>query len=188
MQNVSINHTEYKIPISWDELNYSQAVKVIKYLGNRTEQLSAISGIDADIIEALNDRQAQSLFSLIAFTEDLTPFESSEVEDKYKDFDFGSVSFLLAEKVRNALNKDIIGLEAAVEIIKILKEEDINDKPFLQVIGTANFFLSNTLISIVTIPNLTKIYSAMNKSPREPSDSIVLEGLQRALKSHGVAH
>lgn len=187
MQSVSINHIEYKIPLSWEEVKYSQAIAVIKNLDDKAEQLKALSGIDADIINALSDREAQSLFTLISFTEDLSPFERNDVLDKYKDFDFGNVSFLLSEKVRTALNKDIIGLEASVEIIKILKGEDISDEPFLDVIGSANFFLSNTLIFTVTIPNLNKIYSATNKSERVPSDSIVLEHLRQVLKLHGLA-
>lgn len=188
MQVVNINHVPYNIPISWDELNYTQAVNVIKNVNDKAEQLKAVSGIDVDIIESLNDQQAQSLFAIISFTEDLSPFESSEVAERFKDFDFGSVSYGLAEKVRKALDKDVTGFEAAIDIIKILKDEDISTAPFLDVIGSANFFLNNTLISIVTIPNLEKIRSAMNKLTREPTDSMVLEGLQRTLKSQGREH
>lgn len=185
MQVVNINHVAYNIPLSWDELTYSQAIKIVKHIDNKAAQLSAISGIDLDIIDALPDTHASQLFHLIAFTEDLTPFESTDVEEKYKDFDFGSVSFGLAEKVRQSATGGKNGFEVAIDIIKILNGEDISERPFLEVIGSANFFLCNTLIFIITMPNLTKIHSAMNKKPREWSDSIVLEVLQRTLKSQG---
>ena len=187
MQVININHVPYNIPISWAECTYIQAINVIKNVNNKAEQLKALSGIDVDIIESLSNRQAEILFNFIQFTEDLTPFETDNVEDKYKDFDFGAIAYGTAEKIKKAVNENVTGFDIAISIIKILYDEDISNKPFLEVIGNANFFLGNTLISITVLPNLDKIHLAMNKSPLEFSDSLVLEGLQRTLKSRDPA-
>lgn len=185
MQQVKINEVPYNIPISWGEATYKQGVGVLKYLDNKGQQLSELSGIPIEIIDKLQDNQVSTMFALISFTENLHVFEMVNVLDKYKDFDFGSTDFGTAEKCRKIMNSDGIGQELVIDIIKLLTGDDISDMPFLEVIGTANFFLTNTLISMIVSPSLEKVKLAMSKSKRVLADFKSLEALQLMLKSQG---
>ena len=186
MQSVKINNVEYIMKLGWDECTYKEAIGVIKNVNDKAMQLNAVSGIPYEIILALNDLQAKSLFTLISFTEDLEVFNGDMVLDEYKDFDFGNIKYGDAEVCRNFLTAEESGYEAIVKVINHLFKKDINDMPFLEVIGTANFFLSNSLISIITIPNLANIRTALNKSKQELIDYKTLVALERTLNSQGL--
>jgi len=188
MQQVKINNDIYEIPISWSELNYWQACQVLKHLDDKGKQLSLLAKIPMQLIEIMPNNQAQVLFDLISFTENLEVFNEGEVLDKYKDFDYGGLEYGKAEKCKQIMSKDISGYEATAEIIQYLFNEDINAMPFLEVIGSSSFFLSRLMASILVSPSLEKVKLAMSKCKQGSSDYLALEGLVRMLKSQGVAH
>lgn len=181
MQTISINKIQYQVPVSWYEVTYIQAVNVIKNIDEKDKQLNALSNIPIDIINLMPDLQVQQLFSLISFTENLEVFNDTKVKDEYKDFDFGNLEFGVAEKIRQVLNSKESGFETAIDVIKHLKDYDITNEPFLEVIGTANFFLSKSLIFTIIMPNSQKLNTAMSKSKQELQDFKILETSERML-------
>lgn len=183
MQQVTINNEVYEIPISWSELNYWQACQVIKLVDDKAKQLSMLAKIPMQLIDIMPNNQAQILFDLISFTENLEVFNEGEVLDKYKDFDYGSLEYGKAEKCKAIMSKDITGYEATAEIIQYLFNEDINAMPFLEVIGSSSFFLSRLMSSILVSPSLEKVKVALSKAKQGSSDYLALEGLVRMLKS-----
>lgn len=181
MQEITINNETYAIPIGWDELNYWQACQVIKLTGDKAKQLSMLAKMPMQLIDSLPNNQVQILFSLISFTENLEVFDSDQVLDEFKDFDFGSIEYGKAEKVKQLMSKDASGFEVSADAIKYLFNKDINEMPFLEVIGTANFFLSRLITSIIVFPSLTNLNLALNKSKQVLTDYKNLEALQRML-------
>lgn len=188
MQQVTINNEVYEIPISWSELNYWKACQVLNLVGDKGKQLSLLGKIPMQLIDAMPDPYAQQLFTLISFTENLEVFEDDAVLDEFKSFDFGSIEYGKAEKIRQIMAKDVSGYEVSAEAIKLLYNKDINEMPFLEVIGTANFFLSKLLVSIVVSPSLVKVKQAMNNAKQESKDYLALGALERTLKSQEGAH
>lgn len=188
MHNIKINNIEYNIPLSWDELTYKQAVDVIKNVNDKGKQLSYITNIPENIINSLIDRQVSILFDLISFTENLEVFDSIDVKKEYESFDFGSVSYGDAEKCRNIMIKELTGYEAIIDILKVLINKDITNEPFLEWIGTANFFLSKSIVSMIAMPSLTKLNTVLSKSKLELTDCKSLEALERMLKLQGMEH
>lgn len=188
MQQVNINSVSYQVPISWSELTYKQGVSVIKNVDDKAKQLYEITGIPLEIIDKLQDSQAHSLFSLISFTENLEVFDSENVLENLKDFDFGSISYGDAERCRAIMSSSDSGYDAVIDIIKILKQIDISEMSFLEAIGSANFFLSKSIISMIVSPNSMKLKEAMNKSKQVLSDFKILEALERTLKLQEVEH
>jgi hypothetical protein len=186
MQQVKVNNEIYEVPISWSELNYWKACQVLNLVGDKGKQLALLSKIPMQLIDIMPNNQIQIFFDLISFTENLEVFEGQEVLDEYKDFDFGSIEYGKAEAIKKIMAKDLSGFEVAAESIKFLYNKDINEMPFLEVIGTANFFLSKLLASIIVSPNLEKVKRAMNKSKLELKDYTVLVALQHTLNSQGV--
>lgn len=183
MQQVKIKNEIYEIPISWSELNYWKACKVLNLIDDKGKQLAFLGKIPMQLIDAMPDNQAQMLFTLISFTENLEVFENDNVLDEFKSFDFGNIEYGKAEKIRQIMAKDLSGYEVSAEAIKLLYDKDINEMPFLEVIGTANFFLSKLLASIVVSPSLTKVKQAMNNSKLVSKDYLALGALERTLNS-----
>jgi len=73
-----------------------------------------------------------------------------------------------------------------IGIIKELKGEDISDMPFLEVIGTANFFLSKSIVSIISTVSLVKVNELLSKNKLELTDLKALGALQHTLNSQEV--
>jgi len=186
MQVVTINGTPYNIPLSWDEVTYKQAVGVIKNVDDKAAQLNILTDIPLDSINRMPDFQVAKLFELISFTENLEVFDSVDVLDRFKSFDFGSIEYGGAEKVRKIMNSGGTGFEVVIGIIKELKGEDISDMPFLEVIGTANFFLSKSIVSIISTVSLVKVNELLSKNKLELTDSKALGALQHTLNSQEV--
>jgi len=186
MQVITINDIQYNIPICWEDVTYKQGVSIIKNVNDKGQQLAELTLIPIEMINAMQDTTVQQLFDLISFTENLEVFDSQEVLDEYKDFDFGSIEYGGAEKVRKIMNQDASGFEVVIGIIKELKGIDISDEPFLKVIGTANFFLSKSLVSIIVTANLTKVNQLLSKNKLEYIDLKHLEALQHTLNSQEV--
>ena len=188
MQQVTINNEVYEIPISWSELNYWQAVQCLKLVDDKGKQLSLLAKMPMQLIDAMPDISIQQLFSLISFTESLEVFESIEVLEEYKSFDFGAIEYGKAEKIRQIMSKDISGFEVSAEAIKLLYGKDINEMPFTEVIGTANFFLSKLIVSTIVSPSLAKMNQVLSKDKLELKDSLNLGALQRMLNLQGQEH
>lgn len=188
MQQIKINNVEYNIPITWDDLTYKQAIGVIKNVDDKGKQLSEITGIPYELILSLADQQASILFELISFTENLEVFDNDIVKDDYKDFDFGSIEYGIAEKCRQHMKTGLTGFEVVIDIIKTLKGVDITNEPFMEWIGTANFFLSKSITSMIATPSLTKLQLHLNSNKLELTDYKSLAHLERMLKSQEVDH
>jgi len=120
---------------------------------------------------------------MIAFVDRLDVFESDEVKEDYKDFDFGSIDYGTEQSIKNSVKEDANGFEVAAEMIRICKGVDIKEQPFLEWIGTANFFLSNLISSIYVLPSLEKINQIMSKLKPGSADYKNLEVLQRTYQS-----
>lgn len=184
MQLVKINNVEYNIPISWEELTYKKAIDVLSNINDKGKQLNVISGIPIEIINSMKDLDISKIFALISFTENLDVFDSENVIEEYNDFDYGSIPYKEAEQCRNIMiNSKESGFDSVIDIIKTLTKYDITNEPFLKVIGTANFFLSNSIIFMIGMPSLAQMDLAMMRSQPEQKDYKVLEGLLRMLKS-----
>ena len=182
MQQVKINNEVYEIPISWSELNYWQACQVINLVGDKGKQLSMLAKIPMQLIDIMPNDKAHLLFDIISFTENLEVFESEVILDEFKDFDFGSIEYGKAEKVKQLMSRDASGYEVSADSIKYLTGKDINEMPFSEVIGTANFFLSKLIASIIVSPSLVTLKQAMNKSKLVLTDYKNLVALERTLK------
>jgi hypothetical protein len=181
MQEITVNEKVYNIPISWDDLTYRQGIDVIKHIEEKDIQLSKITGIPLELIHKMSDINVSKLFSLISFTEHLEVFENDEVIEDFKSFDFGSIKYSDAEFCRKILTSESIGFEAVIGIIKHLKNYDISNEPFLKVIGTANFFLSKSIIFMIVMPSSEKVKQVMSKLKQGSSDYQALAALQRML-------
>ena len=186
MQQVTINGDIYEIPISWSELNYWQACQVINLVGDKGKQLSMLAKIPMQLIDIMPNDKAHLLFDIISFTENLEVFESDTVLDEFKDFDFGNIEYGKAEKVKQLMSREASGFEVSADAIKYLMNKDINEMPFLEVIGTANFFLSKLIVSIIVSPSLVTLKQAMHKSKQVLTDYKNLVVLERMLSLQGV--
>lgn len=186
MQQVTINGDIYEIPISWSELNYWQACQVINLVGDKGKQLSMLAKIPMQLIDIMPNDKAHLLFDIISFTENLEVFESDTVLDEFKDFDFGNIEYGKAEKVKQLMSREASGFEVSADAIKYLMNKDINEMPFIEVIGTANFFLSKLIVSIIVSPSLVTLKQAMNKSKQVLTDYKNLVVLERMLSLQGV--
>lgn len=184
MQNIKINNIDYQIPVSWDEVTYLQGCQIIKHVNDKAMQLSCLSGIPIDTINAMSHLDVEVLFSLISFTEIMEVYDNDSVLEQYQYFDFGSIPYGQAERVKQFMqSQELNGYEACIPIIKELTGYDIENEPFLKVIGTANFFLSRSLHSIMLMPSLEKVNTAMKKAKQDLNVYKTLGALQRMLNS-----
>lgn len=184
MHTAKINNIEYTIPVSWsDGVTFGQASQVIKYDGNKPQQLKELTGIPLEIINKTLSREVAILFNNISFVDNTEAFDSQEVKPEYKYFDFGSLEYGMEQEIKKFINDQITGHELAAKAIKIITDIDINDKPFLEWIGTANFFLSKLIISIIVTPSLENINQAMSKCKLGSTDYKSLEALRLMLNS-----
>lgn len=188
MQPVKINDTEYLIPLSWADVKYNQAIRMLKNVDDMSWQLFCLSGIPVEVTDKLTDQQVTKLFQLISFTENLEVFESVEVKEEYKSFDFSAVQFGKAESCRKILTDSDSGFDGVAKCIKKLVDIDITDQPLLEWIGTANFFLVKLLSSLIATPNLVKVQEAMSRNRPGMEDCIILEALPRVLSSQEPEH
>lgn len=183
MQEITINNVKYQIPISWDEIKYSQVGDIIKDYNDKTLLLSHICGIPVEVINKIADRDISKLFGVISFTEDLSIFENVTPKEEFKDFKFKNIEYGEAEFCRKIMKAGVSGYDAVSKIINRLVKYDINDKPVTEVIGTANFFLTNSVISMIVMPNLEKLKSLKNNKGLALEDSLILVALERMSKS-----
>lgn len=180
---VTINHIKYNVPVSWSEVTFIQAVEVIKNVDHKDKQLTSLTGIEGWVIDKCPIYQVEKLFAMISFIENLDVFESDQVKEEYKYFDFGSIEWAKADYCRKAMYENHSGFEAAIKIMERLIEKNISNESFLEWIGTANFFLSKSISFLTAIPSLAKMDIAMSRSKQDLSDYKILGALERTLKS-----
>lgn len=181
MQEITINNIKYQIPIGWDEIKYNQVSNIIKDYDDKTLLLSHVTGIPVDVINKILDTDISKLFGLISFVDDLSVFENITPKEEYKDFKYSKIEYGEAEFCRKVMESGVSGYDAVAKIINRLVKYDINDKPVTEVIGTANFFLTNSIISMVVMPSLEKVRLAKSNKGPAFQDSIILEALERML-------
>jgi hypothetical protein len=183
MQEIKINGIDYVIPLDWSQLIYSKAIRIIKDYNDKTLVLSHASGIPVETINKLSDTDVSNLFGLISFTEDLSVFENVTPKDEFKSFKFKSIQYGEAEYCRNLMNNGSSGYEVIIKVIERLTAKDISNEPLTEIIGTANFFLTNSVISMIVTPSLTKAKLRPNNKAQGLEDSIILGALELMLNS-----
>lgn len=181
MQPCKINNIEYQIPISWSEVTFLKAVEVIKNVDDKAKQLFALSGIPEDVLSKVPNADVHKLFALISFTENLEAFDNDDVLEEYNKYDFGSIEYGEAEACRKLMESNETGFEVVIKQINHLVGYDITNEPFLKVIGTANFFLSKLISSIIITPSSAKMDIAMSRARQVLPDFKNLEALERTL-------
>ena len=104
---------------------------------------------------------------------DLPYYENTDVLEKYKSIDYGSLPYGDTEKVRQYIsnNKESNFLDLATEVIKMLTGDDISEQPFAEIIGTVDFFLKQWIVSTASTMNLTKVAEMKKASGQVLNDS-----------------
>lgn len=179
MQEITINNVKYQIPISWSDVKYSKVINIIKDYNDKTLLLSHVCDIPVEVINKIADSDVSKLFGVISFIEDLSIFENTTPKEEFKDFKFKDIEYGEAEYCRKIMRSGVSGYEAISKIINRLVKVDINDHPVTEVIGTANFFLTNSIISMIIMPNLERVKSLKSSSELALEDSLILGALER---------
>lgn len=183
MQEITINNVKYQIPISWSDIKYSKVINIIKDYNDKTLLLSHVCDIPVEVINKIADTDVSKLFGVISFIEDLSIFEDTTPQEEFKSFKFKDIEYGEAEYCRKIMKSGVSGYDAVSKIISRLVKVDISDQPVTEVIGTANFFLTNSVISMIVMPNLERVKSLKSSNGLALEDSLILVALERMSKS-----
>jgi len=186
MHTIKIKEREYNIPLSWDDVTYELAAKALSVYDDKTKILSTLTEIPVEIIDNMIDADVSKLFELISFHEDLEVFKSTDVLEQFKDFDFGSLSYGMAEKCRQIMNSNESGYLTAVSLIRNLVDFDVAKLPLPKVIGTVNFFLHKSINSMIVLKNWEVAKERAKKQGLVLTDSMLLEALQHTASSQTI--
>lgn len=158
----------YDVPTTWYDVTYTKAIKIIK-MEEIDDVACELIGIDKETLNSLQNSSVNILFNCIDFIKDVSIFKSEEPDEKYKNFDYGSLSYGDTEKVRKIINsnEDKTFLELAPEIVKVLTGEDISEQPFAKTIGNVGFFLTQWIASTSSIMNSPKAIEMKSKLEQE---------------------
>ena len=158
----------YDVPTTWHDVTYIKAIKIIK-MEDIEDVACELIGIDKETFYSLQNESVNILFNCIDFIKDVSIIKSENPEDRFKDFDYGSLTYGDTEKVRKIINSnaDKTFLELAPEIVKILTGEDISEKPFSKMIGNVGFFLNQWIISTSSMMNSPKAKEMKSKLEQE---------------------
>ena len=168
MIQAEIKGIMYDVPTSWYDVPYKTAIKVIKEK-EPDNALCLLIGIDLDTLNSLQNKSVATLYNCVSFVEDISIMENTDVLEKYKSVDYGSLPYGDTEKVRQYIsnNKESSFLDLAPEVIKILTGDDINELPFAEIIGTVDFFLKQWMVSTASTMSLTKVAEMKKASGQE---------------------
>ena len=168
MIKAEIKGIVYDVPTTWFDVPYKTAVKVIKEK-EPDNALCLLIGIDLETLNSLQNKSVATLYNCVGFIEDITIMENTEVLEKYKSIDYGSLPYGDTEKIRQYIsnNKESSFLDLAPEVIKMITGDDINEMPFAEIIGSVDFFLKQWIASTVNTMNLTKVAGMKKASGQE---------------------
>lgn len=168
MIKAEIKGKMYDVPTSWQDVSYNKAIKIIK-MEDIEDIACELIEIDKETFYSLQNQSVNTLYNCIGFIKDLSLMKNEEPEEKFKTFDYGSMTYGDTEKVRKIINNnpDKSFLELGAEIIKLLTNEDISERPFSEVIGNVGFFLKQWILSTSNIANSTKAVEMKNKLEQE---------------------
>lgn len=167
---VEIDNKEYNVPMSWDEVTLVQGIEVFENVNDKAKQLECLTGIPVELVDKMLDVDAQKLFALISFTENLEVFNDDNVLDEFKDFDFGSIPYGESEKCRKMIAQSSSDYLVTIKIINYLKNVNMSNEPFLKTIGTVNFFFYQLMSSLIVTPYLTKLNKILLQCKRDQID------------------
>lgn len=168
MIKADIKGKEYEIPTSWSDVPYKTAIEVIKQK-EPDNALCLLIGIDLETLNSLQSNSVATLYNCVSFIEDVSIMENTDVLEKYKSVDYGSLPYGDTEKVRQYISKnnDKSFLDLATEVIKMLTGDDISEEPFAEIIGTVDFFLKQWMVSTASTMSLTKVAEMKKASGQE---------------------
>lgn len=140
---------QVNVPEEWKEVTFKKYVELINYDdGSFKRRIAIMLGLpydEVDFISAENMLQIYPTISFVFSPDELLKY--NYVSDEYKDYYIGHQSWAKLEEAKKAIamldGKDSIN--AASSIVKTYTGIEIDDKPVTEVIGLANFFLSNYL-------------------------------------------
>lgn len=181
MKQAGLNGKTYYIPERWEDLTYYQATNFFISLNagdNEATIISKLTAIPYDEIMNMSVNSVNLLADKISFCNDLKIFESQEVKEEYKDFDFGSLPYGKTEAIRQKVDTLKSMYEQAPTMFKDLFNLDITDEPFTEWIGTVNFFLSKWYRFIILMPTCQAVSTRMNKNKQVSEGSTDSEVLQ----------
>lgn len=168
MIKAEIKGIVYNVPTTWYDVPYKTAIKVIKEK-EPDNALCLLIGIDLETLNSLQNKSVATLYNCVNFIEDVSIMENTDVLEKYKSIDYGSLPYGDTEKVRQYIsnNKESNFLDLAPEVIKMLTGDDISEEPFAEIIGTVDFFLKQWIVSTASTMNLTKVAEMKKASGQE---------------------
>lgn len=168
MIKAEIKGIVYNVPTTWYDVPYKTAIKVIKEK-EPDNALCLLIGIDLETLNSLQNKSVATLYNCVNFIEDVSIMENTDVLEKYKSIDYGSLPYGDTEKVRQYIsnNKESNFLDLATEVIKMLTGDDISELPFAEIIGTVDFFLKQWIVSTASMMNLTKVAEMKKASGQE---------------------
>ena len=146
---------ELNVPESWEEVTYSQAVKLF----NIEDEVQLINVLcSTDKAEEIKFNDVEEILHCLKFVDDMSIFTDEQPMAKYMDFDFGGQSFKTVKDVETIFkeNKDKRAFDIMPLILKRLIGIDISNKPVKEWIGTANFFLFKSLIFLTNLKGYQK--------------------------------
>ena len=132
-----------QIPVSWRDIKWSKFVEIegTKF-DNEVHRLSVVSGVEIEYL--LNNLQLlNAIYEACSFMyEDLTEW-MEYVPHKYTLIDVGAVEWGKIEGAKAAILKQPENKwSGGAEVVKYYTDEDINERPCVEVIGVVAFFLS----------------------------------------------
>lgn len=146
---------ELNVPESWEEVTYSQAVKLF----NIEDEVQLINVLcNTDKAEEIKFNDVEEILQCLKFVDDMSIFTDEQPMAKYMDFDFGGQSFKTVKDVESIFkeNKDKRAFDIMPLILKRLINVDISNEPVKEWIGTANFFLFKSLIFLTNLKGYQK--------------------------------
>lgn len=146
---------ELNVPESWEEVTYSQAVKLF----NIEDEVQLINVLcNTDKAEEIKFNEVEEILQCLKFVDDMSIFTDEQPMAKYMDFDFGGQSFKTVKDVESIFkeNKDKRAFDIMPLILKRLINVDISNEPVKEWIGTANFFLFKSLIFLTNLKGYQK--------------------------------
>jgi hypothetical protein len=158
----------YNVPTTWYDVPYKTAIEVIRQK-EPDNALCLLIGIDLETLNSLQSKSVATLYNCVAFIEDISIMENTEVLEKYKSVDYGSLPYGDTEKVRQYISKnnDKSFLDLATEVIKMITGDDISEEPFAKIIGSVDFFLKQWMVSTASTMSLMKVAEMKKASGQE---------------------
>jgi len=154
---IKIKDVDYEIPLSWSDLTYNQAVAAISEKIELVDKINILTSIPIAEIEKTSIRDVDTLLNYLSFINDQEIFDSKEPSDLTANFDFGSLTYGVSEKVKKLFsNEDKTVYEVMPDVFEVMFNVDIRQKTFTDVIGDINNFFFRSMFFMRPTKNFTK--------------------------------